>query len=391
MEALAGAGAVESASSAGARETRAALALAEAPGFGPAILRVLIDRLGSATAVLAARPSELADAPGMTEERALCLSALRPVPEEHLHRLARRGIRVVSYGAPGYPERLAHLHHPPPVLYLLGPLDAPVRRAVAVVGTRRATEYGRRTARGLAADLAAAGWTVVSGLARGIDAAAHRGALEARGATVGVLGSGLDHAFPASSRPLYAALRRRGLLISEFAPGVAPARGLFPRRNRIIAALADAVVVVQAGSRSGALITVAHALDLGREVLAVPGQVGHPGSEGVHALLRDGAHLATCAADVLTALGEEPPTRLDEGGPAAGHADPDEAALLIAMARGIEAADDLAAAARLDIGRALAALSRLEIRGAVRALPGGRFASEATPLPSGPGPASARN
>ena len=279
-------------------ELGAALALSEAAGFGPARIRALVDRFGSASELLRAASAD--DAASGVER---CVRHLRPAPARRLRELADRGIRLLAYRGSGYPQQLCHLHDPPPVLYCRGPADPAEERCVAIVGTRRATAYGRRLAAEIAAGLAASGWTVVSGMARGIDGAAHAAALDAGGATIGVLGSGLDHTYPAAHRPLYRRTSERGALLSEFPPSTRPAPGLFPRRNRIIAALSRAVVVVQAPARSGALITADHALDIGREVLAVPGPVGLEASVGVHRLLRTGAGVATCAADVLEAVG----------------------------------------------------------------------------------------
>lgn len=367
----------------GDRETRAALALASAPRFGPATIRDLIDALGSAELVLDAardpRSALLAHPDGPQ-----CLSLLgrlqdlKPVAPGHLGRLRLKGIRIVTYGTTEYPPSLAHLHHPPPVLYLRGSGALSQPAAVAIVGTRRATEYGRRLAGDIAGGLARAGHAVVSGLARGIDAAAHRACLAAGGVTIGVLGSGLDHHYPASSADLYRALPEHGLLVSEFPPELGPRAGFFPRRNRIIAALASAVVVVQAGRRSGALITVAHALELGREVFAVPGPVGTPASEGVHGLLRDGAFLATGASDVLEvvsgALKVTGPAAADR--PAYGDA---RDRLLRLVEEGVTGVDALTSATGLPPGRTLAMLSMLELEGHVRAIAGGHFVSDGTP------------
>lgn len=372
-------------------ELRAALALAAAPGLSPARVRRLVDRVGSPSGALRALAAGERGTAGLPAKLVARLRSrgLEPAPRPRLAELASRGVRLVAYGTRGYPPRLLPLHHPPTVLYLRGPRSLPEGPAVAIVGTRRATEYGRRVARGLAADLAAAGCAVVSGLARGIDAAAHRGALEAEGETVGVLGSGLDHVFPASSRPLFAALEGGGLLVSEFPPELPPARGLFPRRNRIIAGLADALVVVQAGEKSGALITVDHALELGREVFAVPGPVDLPASAGVNGLLRDGARPATGALDVLRGLGDAAWRETASGDPEgalAGEGCPppsqtpagpgrETRALLAALAGGARGADELAAEAGVPIARVLAILGRLELSGLVRALPGARFAA----------------
>lgn len=370
-------------------ELRAALALAELPDVGPSHLRSLLDRWGSAEAVLRVASQRRVDPrfPGDLRER---VAALRPVGSGRLDALERRGIRVVAYGGEGYPEELRHLHHPPVVLYLRGPSELDPGRSIAIVGTRAATSYGRRMARDIAGELGRRGWTVVSGLALGIDGVAHRAVLESEGTTVGVLGCGLDHVAPRRHRDLYRAITRTGLLVSEFPPEVEPAPGLFPRRNRLIAALARAVLVVQAGKKSGALITVRHALELGREVLAVPGPVGTPASEGVHDMLRDGAALATCATDVEAVLGGGSGAARD--GADAGPSDPEErwrgeAIRSVfgveeredaeAMCRALELepreVDDLAVECGLDAGAATALLERLVLTGLLRGQPGGRY------------------
>lgn len=362
-------------------EARAALALMEVEGLGPGRFRALVDRWGSARGALAAagrmRPDR--SVPRPVVER---LRRARPAPPGRVDELDRRGIRLVVYGGSGYPERLGDLAYPPPVLWLQGPGSLPSRDGVTVVGTRKATGYGRRMARDLGASLAASGLTVVSGMAAGVDGAAHRGALEAGGATVGVLGSGLDHEYPAAHRGLYRRMREEGLLVTEHPPPEPPQKAWFPRRNRVLAALAEAVVVVQAPRGSGAIITADLALDLGREVLAVPGPVGPAASEGVHRLLREGAAPATCAADVLAAL-RGPDAVDDREGPR--RPDPDLLAALVGpdaprarslcrrLLEGPRDGDELARTAGLAAAEAAAVLSRLELEGAVRSLPGGRW------------------
>lgn len=368
-------------------ELRAALGLAEADGVGAVRFRRLVDRFGSARAALARGPGEARAGALPPDLRAVADAG--PADAGRLDALADEGIRLVAYGGEGYPDRLGHLHRPPPVLYLQGDGDLPAARAVAVVGTREATGYGRRMARDLAGGIARAGWAVVSGMAAGVDGVAHRGALDAGGRTVGVLGSGLRHEYPASNRDLYRDMRSDGLLVSEFPPEVRPEPAFFPRRNRIIAALADAVLVVQAGRRSGALITVEHGLELGREAFAVPGPVGPPASEGVHEMLREGAAPATCAGDVLEALvaGVSAGGRGGRGDAGRGRRMPgrDRLAAIFgadagsaeavcrALASGPRHADELADEAGLDAGAAAAVLGRLELEGWVRGLPGGRF------------------
>jgi DNA processing protein len=253
---------------------------------------------------------------------------------------------------------------------------------IGIVGTRRATEYGRRMAHDLALDLAAQGWVIVSGLAGGIDAAAHRGALAAGGTTIGVLGCGVDRVYPVRNRFLYASIAERGLLLSEFAPGTDPRKHHFPKRNRIIAALSSALVVVQAGEKSGALITVEMALDLGREVLAVPGPADQAVSRGVHQMLREGAHVAETATDVLRQLGESGPhepwgiqgTLFDSHArPPGAHATGPASRLREELVAGPALVDDLARASGITVPAALAMLCRMELGGVVRSLPGHRF------------------
>jgi len=218
------------------------------------------------------------------------------------------GFRRIRRREPGYPGLLAAIHDPPPALFLRGDVEPDVleRPAVAVVGARSCSSYGRSVARLLGRDLAAAGLVVVSGMARGVDGEAHRGALEADGATVAVLGCGVDRDYPAAHAELARKIGVRGLVVSEYEPGVEPAPWRFPARNRIIAGLCSATVVVEARERSGALITADFALEEGREVLAVPGEITSALSAGTNALLRLGATPVTKAADVLELYGLEP-------------------------------------------------------------------------------------
>lgn len=228
-----------------------------------------------------------------------------------------QGARSLLRAHPTYPEWLRRIPDPPPVLTVRGDPAVLCRPSIAVVGSRAATAYGVRIARGLARDLAAQGFVVVSGLALGIDAAAHQGALEAGGATVAVFASGLDRVHPARHRRLAERIAAAGgALVSEFPPGTPPLRRHFPRRNRLISGLSRAVVVVEARLRSGSLITAHHALEQGREVLAVPGPVDAPTSAGTNDLLRHGAAPAIDADDVRRVLGLPPPSA--GRGPSAG-------------------------------------------------------------------------
>jgi DNA processing protein len=277
-----------------------------------------------------------------------------------------RPARVVRRDAPEYPTWLARIHDPPDRLWVRGRLFPDEgERAVAIVGARAATPLGRSFARVLAKDLARAGLTIVSGLARGIDAAAHLGALEGDGRTVAVLGSGIDRPYPRENAALAEAIAARGALVSEFPPGTEPWKGNFPRRNRTIAGWSRLVVVVEAGERSGALITARAALDEGRDVMAVPGHPSVPAAAGANALLRDGAALVRDARDVLAELGLDPPTP----GPAA-TGDP----VHDALERGVPATlDEIAERVARPVPELLARLAELELAGAVRRISGALF------------------
>ncbi|OPL19110.1 MAG: hypothetical protein AVO35_12170 [Candidatus Aegiribacteria sp. MLS_C] len=231
----------------------------------------------------------------------------RPDPEEvdaSVEKASKLGMGAVVYGGDEYPEILSEIPDPPAVLFHLGDLEGFLGMpAIAVIGSRRCTAYGRKVARTLSADFADAGVAVVSGLARGIDGEAHRGAMDAGGVTMAVLGSGLDVIYPPEHDRLAQRILERGVLLSEYPPGTTPAKYRFPERNRLISGFSLGVVVVEAGRRSGTMITVNTALDQGREVFAVPGEVTRAFSMGTNMLLRDGAGVVITASDVLEPLG----------------------------------------------------------------------------------------
>jgi DNA processing protein len=275
--------------------------------------------------------------------------------------LARRGLRFVARSDERFPPLLRAIHDPPPGLFLRGDADAAVlaQPCVAVVGARSCSPYGTAVARMLGRELAASGLVVVSGLARGIDGEAHRGALEADGLTVAVLGCGVDRDYPASHRELARRIAERGLVVAEYAPGVEPAPWRFPARNRIIAGLSRATVVVEAREASGALITADLALEEGREVFAVPGEITSSLSAGSNALLRLGATPLTSGADVLQALGVEPTA------PPAVALGEKADRLLERIRDGPSTADELARSTGLAAGELSVLLSELELAGAV--------------------------
>ena len=271
-------------------------------------------------------------------------------------------VRVVERGDRPFPRALAAIFDPPARLFVRGsaPLEVLDRAAVAVVGARSCSSYGAQVARLLGRELGRAGLVVVSGLARGIDGHAHRGALDAGAPTVAVLGCGIDRDYPAAHRELAAEIRATGLVVSEYAPGVEPAPWRFPARNRIVAGLCAATVVVEARERSGALITADFALEEGREVFAVPGEITSALSKGANRLLRVGATPLTEPGDVLEAFGLTSPA------PPRPEVSPDAARVLAALADGAAGADDLARATRLGAGAVSAALVELELNGLAR-------------------------
>ncbi|MFQ5669302.1 MAG: DNA-processing protein DprA [Acidobacteriota bacterium] len=307
---------------------------------------------------------------GRIRERACRLNGLIP----------GMGLTALTREDQAFPALLRTIPDPPPVLYLRGTLLDEDDPAVAVVGSRRATLYGTAVARYLGQELGAGGLTVVSGLAHGIDAAAHQGALMAsRGRGIAVLGHGLDRIYPAGNRELAQALAQRGALVSEFPPGTPPRPGNFPRRNRLISGLSRAVVVVEAAPGSGSLITARLALDQGREIFAVPGPITAPTSQGANDLIRQGAQPATGALDIVqnfpAALRDKVARRLARPRK---EAPPDlsrpEREIWDALDASVpQDSDQLAARTGLAVTDLVSSLVGLEIRELIRALPGGRY------------------
>lgn len=272
--------------------------------IGPRLTRNLLAALGSAARVLEASPSELARVEGIGPKLVKRIAEAPSVEdvETELRLAERHGIEVITRSTETYPRPLTQIADPPPVLYLRGNLVPDDTLAVAIVGTRHATSYGLEQASLLAASLARAGVTVISGLARGIDAAAHRGALEAGGRTIAVIAGGLLEISPAENRKLADDVAQQGCLMSEAPPRRPPVPGSFPQRNRLVSGLSMGVVVVEADDRSGALITATHAAEQGRDVFAVPGALTNRQSRGCHKLIQDGAKLVMSVDDILGEL-----------------------------------------------------------------------------------------
>jgi DNA processing protein len=329
-------------------EVRAILALTLVAEVGSVAHRQLSERFRSARQALDAAFSPDVRARAYTDA------------DEFLRTGERRGLQLMTQLDSGYPATLRELHDPPATLWSRGnwtTLRAPM---VAVVGTRRATSYGQRITRELAGALARAGACVVSGMAHGIDAYAHRAALDAGGSTIAVLGNGADVVYPRANTALYREIVERGLVLSELPPGIRSGAWAFPRRNRIIAALSALTIVVEAPKHSGALNTSKHALELGRDIAAVPGPIDSPQSEGANELIRDGAHAITSVADALALVGLEPPVKIAPELHGA-----DEERVWNALIEGSATLDELCARTTLPVAECLAAVTALEVRNVV--------------------------
>jgi DNA processing protein len=346
------------------------IALNTASGIGPVRFARLLELCGDARGAWSATDLELAAA-GLERRTIESVKRLRQrtTPEAVVRRLVQLGITTLTLLDEEYPANLRQVADPPPVLFTRGKLLAEHAVAVALVGTRRATDYGRTVAERLARGLATAGVTVVSGLAKGVDTVAHHAALSAGGRTIAVLGNGLDQVYP----PENGGLARRivesgdGAVVSEFAPGVPPDAVNFPRRNRIISGLSLATVIVEAGEKSGALITADFALEQGRDVLVVPGSILSPNSAGTNALLKQGATPVTGVDDILSLLSAqaslERPVPLQ---PPLPDLAADEGAVCRALGGEPRHVDDLARALEIAPGTVSAALTMLELKGLAR-------------------------
>ena len=376
------------------------LRLAIVPGMGPARTTALLARFGTVERALGASAAQIAELPGFGPEFARRVAAAGTAEgwdraRAALDVLDRVGARVVTQADAAYPQAFRTLADPPFVLYALGDVHLMGEPAIGVVGTRMPTDYGRQVAGRLAFELARAGYGIASGMAKGIDAVAQTAALDAGGATVGVLGHGIDRIYPPQNARLFHRVRERGLLISEMSPGEEPLAGNFPRRNRLIAALSAGVLVVEMGEKSGARHTVEFALELGKEVFAVPGPIGSAASMGTNQLLKEGARLVTSSQDILEELHgvgvvpalrapsapKSPAALAEAGGAESGGARrtvpadlaPDEARVFGVLSDDPRHVDDLAAAAGMTVNVALAALLGLELRDLAESLPGKQF------------------
>jgi DNA processing protein len=352
------------------------------PGMGPVRLRTLLETFQTPERILAAGAAALRAAKGVGPETADAIASWESHVDltAELKRIADFGAHVITVNSPEYPSALRTIHNPPVVLYIWGDLRPADAHAIGIVGSRNVTHYGTETAKKLSYQLAFAGYTVVSGLARGIDTSAHQGALAAKGRTIAVLGSGLASLYPPENLGLAEKIAASGAVVSEY-PMERPAdRQTFPYRNRIVAGWGRGLLVIEAGLNSGALITANQAVEQGRTVFAVPGPIDRPTSAGTNRLIQQGARLVTSADDILDEFGSLIPRTSAMPGmekpassapaPALSH---DETLLVTALEVGEMTLDDLAAATRLPGPKVSSTLLGLEMKRLVRALPGHRY------------------
>jgi DNA processing protein len=361
--------------------TRDLVCLSMVSGVGPNLFRALVEHLGGPTAVLDSPMSQLRHVPGVGPKLAERIAAARREcnVDHEVAECQRLQARVLAAGSPELPAQLGNIPDPPAVLYVRGRFEPRDALAIAIVGSRHCTHYGLRQADRLGGALARVGFTIVSGLARGIDAAAHRAAIAAGGRTIAVLASGVGNIYPPEHAELAEQVITAGALVSEVPTHFEPMAGLFPQRNRIVSGLSLGVLVIEAAQRSGALITARHAKEQNREVLAVPGPIDSLASRGCHALLRDGAVLVESAEDVLDALGPlmnevKPTADTTVRHPLELTLNDQERALLDAIGSEAVSADELVSRSSLPAPQVLSTLSVLEMRRLVRRMPGNVYA-----------------
>ncbi|HET7772742.1 MAG TPA: DNA-processing protein DprA [Burkholderiaceae bacterium] len=363
------------------RELAAWLHLTLTPGVGPATSRDLLAAFGLPDQILAQSLSALSRVCSPAAAQALLAEDAErdAAVARALAWASQPGHHLITLADAAYPQQLLQAPDPPPLLYAMGRLEVLRRAAVAMVGSRNATAQGQANAEQFAHALSQRGVCIVSGLALGIDAAAHLGGLAGEGSTIAVVGTGLDVVYPARNRELAHRIAAHGLIVSEFALGTRALAGNFPRRNRIIAGLAQGTLVVEAALQSGSLITARLAADLGREVLAIPGSIHSPQSRGCHALIKQGAKLVESAADVLEELRLDVPARqsasadvpnaddMARKGAGSGHP------VLDALAGDPVSLETLAQRTGLDAAGLMTQLTALELEGRAARLPGGRW------------------
>ncbi len=356
------------------------LAINKIPNLGPVGIKKLFDHFGSIDKVWTADTKEILKVEGIRRDAVKSFLENREKIDLDKEINKLNDVKVLCLEDDGYPANLRNIYDPPPVLYIRGDILPEDQKAIAIVGTRKASRYGLTMAEKMSAELTACGFTITSGLALGIDAAAHRGALQAKGRTIAVLGSGVDRIYPSSNTGLAGEIQKSGAVVSEFPLGAKPEVGFFPRRNRIISGLSLGVVMVEGHYDSGAMITAKAALDQGREVFAVPGNVQIEQSKGPHWLIKQGAKLVESVDDVLEELNMTVQTRMtndqfpmNNEGRNYPELNEEEKKIVSVLSLEPKHLDAISAETKLSIPLVSSALMMLEIKKVVRQLPGKNF------------------
>jgi DNA processing protein len=355
------------------------IGLSSVPGVGRSTFRKLVAHFGSPERVLSARPNAFKEIAGLSDKviKALVSFAWREPAEQELARATEADVVIITVDQPEYPDSLRTIPDPPLYLYVKGSLKPQDVHAIALVGTRKPTQYGRSITYRISSDLARAGFTIVSGLARGIDTQAHRGALSAGGRTIGVLGCGVDIAYPPENKELLAEISQNGAIVTEYPFGAGPEAGYFPARNRIISGLSRGTVIIEAAEDSGSLITAKNALQQNRKLFAVPGNIGSATSRGPNNLIKQGAALIESADDILKYLGRQTPnsreTSQSEPSPVLSQ---DEKRIYQCITDEPKHIDTLLIESRSSAGKLSGVLINLELKGLAKQLPGKYFIRE---------------
>jgi DNA processing protein len=353
------------------------LKLTTVPGIGPRKIRLLIETFGSSKNIFQASLKDLAEVEGMDHRLAYAIhtEADSRFAEDQLELCRKQSVRIITLEDDHYPQTLFNIYDPPSVLFVKGQPEAIHGECLAIVGTRRPSQYGRCVAEKFSREAVSCGICVVSGMARGVDAWAHRGALESGGNSVAVLGNGVDIIYPRENRHLYREIQEKGAVISEYPMGTPPSPSRFPRRNRIISGLSRGTLVVEAGRRSGALITAYQALEQSREVFAIPGDIGRDTARGPHHLIQQGAKLIERIEDILAEIPAWSVKDLPQEN-SAGISDqltPDEKKLWDILADGPVHVDQIASRAGMSVSRAMVILLEMELKRQIKQLPGMRY------------------
>jgi len=360
------------------------LAMNKVPKVGPVTIKKLWEHFGSARAAWEAKDDHFSRIEGLSKSALTSFLENRSQIDldDEFRAVQQKGMRVFTLEDEDYPELLRNIYDPPPVLYASGDILKEDKKAIAIVGTRKASAYGKEITRKLAFELASLGFTIVSGLADGIDTAAHRGALEAGGRTFAVFGCGVDVIFPSTNRYLSEQIKDSGALVSEFPMGTRPEKGSFPRRNRVISGLSLGTIVVEGHYDSGAMITAKYAVDQGREVFATPGNVDLDQSKGPHWLIKQGAKLVESAEDVMDELKLQIPNSKSQTNPKSqiqmteadySNLSGDEQKIVSVLSLEPKYIDNISIETELSIPQVLSLLLMLEVKKLVRQLPGKMF------------------